>query len=58
MTDAQTEAAAVTEPIAAAPQEKPADEGMLEHAKSTVGHAIETIVDKVTETLGHIGGRK
>jgi hypothetical protein len=49
-----------TTPVAeppAAERAKPESEGALEHAKSWV-HAVETVVEKVTDTLGSIGGRK
>jgi hypothetical protein len=58
MTEDSVEAAVpIAEPAVAEPA-KPESEGALEHAKSSVIHAVEAVVEKVTDTLGSIGGRK
>ena len=45
----------ISEPIAAAPHK---DEDRLGHAKNSLIHAVESVVGKVTDTLGISGGRK
>jgi hypothetical protein len=42
----------VTAPAAPTADEQPKEEGRLEHAKSSVIHVVESVVDKVTDTLG------
>jgi hypothetical protein len=44
-----------TQPAASAP---PEDGGVLERAKNSVIHAVEAVVEKVTDTAGHLGGRR
>jgi len=40
-------------------EDQPTGEGMLEHAKTSVLHAVGTVVEKVTDTLGaHKGGNE
>jgi hypothetical protein len=59
MTDAKVnDADAVTEAGAPLADTPPAGEGGLEHAKSSLSHAVENIVEKVTATVGRITGRK
>ncbi len=60
MTETKFDEAAPSEPESAAPNtdELPRDEDRLERAKSSLVHAVEHAVGKVTDTLAGIGGRK
>ena len=59
MPDTETQAAEpLTDPAAPAAEEQPKDEDRLEHAKHSIAHAVETVVDKVTDGLSSLGGRK
>jgi hypothetical protein len=63
MTDTETletpEAEPLTQPAAPAPaQHQPKDDDRLEHAKNSIAHAVETVVEKVTDGLGSLTGRK
>jgi hypothetical protein len=49
----------LTQPDAPAPeQHQPKGEDRLEHAKNSITHAVETVVEKVTDGLGSLTGRK
>jgi hypothetical protein len=63
MSDPTTPEAAETEPathaaIAAAKDELRKDAERLEHAKTALVHGVESVVDKFTEAVSSIGGRK
>jgi hypothetical protein len=63
MTDTDTletpEAEPLTQPSAPAPeQHQHQHEDRLEHAKNSIVHAVETVVEKVTDGLGSLTGRK
>ncbi len=62
MTDTETletpEAEPLTQPSAPVPEQQHKDEDRLEHAKNSIVHAVETVVEKVTDGLGSLTGRK
>lgn len=62
MTDTSTPEAAETEPardsIAAAKHELHKDADRLEQAKIALVHGVESLVDKFTDAVSSIGGRK
>ena len=46
------------DPIMPAAANQPEHEDHLKHAKSSVIHVVEHLMDKVTDTFGNIGGRR
>ena len=56
-TSAETSESA-TGPAAPIADSQPEHEDHLQHAKSSLIHAVENVVDKVTDAFGNLGGRK